>query len=204
MSIAVLSVEPQRVLLAVDTACEILGEAAHVEAPKLHLVPHAGIALVGLGTTGISEAAYSRLCRPGHGVGFDLAVDHLREWLDAILAGEHEQSPPARAALLDEGNAVYLAGFSHAAGRMRAACFLQGPRARTFTQHEIPRWTAHPRDPDADLRAPESLADVEAMARGAVAYGKRTAPGLPYGGRLVLAEITRDEIRTRIQSLETP
>lgn len=201
MSICVISVDRDRALVATDTACEVLGHPEHVEVAKLYPLPHAGLALVGLGTTAVSQRAFNKLQQPGKGIDFDTVAERLCGILNAALLPEIDRALTchAHAKLLGEGNLVYLVGWSRSADRMRARAYLQAPSAASFTEHEIPRWSVQPRDWSAEIAAPTTAEEIEAIAWGAVRYGKSLDASYPYGGRLVIADIRRDTIATHVR-----
>lgn len=201
MSIACVAVGPHSAMVAVDTACEVHGHPQHFECAKVHLLPHAGLVLVGLGDSAVTEAAFRQLMRPGRGVYFDLCAGSMKSILDDALqvqGSEHRVSARLSPAWFG-GCLAYLVGWSASAGRMACRAFTNAPGAANFSEHVVERWSVYPRDYSAVLTAPTTLDELEAMAIGAVAFGQRTNPGYPYGGRLVIADIRRDTIATQVR-----
>lgn len=203
MSIAVVSIEADRAMIAVDTCCEVFGHPEHVESAKVHLLPHAGLVLVGLGDSAVADAAFRQLMRPGRGVDFDLCTGSMRSILDDALqvqGAEHRVSLKLSPDWFG-GCLVYLVGWSARTGRMAAHAYINSPGAANFSEHIVARWSVHPRDYNTELTAPTTLDELEAMAASAVRYGKRTNPGFPFGGRLVLCELRQSSMTARTHTM---
>jgi hypothetical protein len=202
MSICAVSLaDDDRALVVVDTCTEVHGHPGFYESAKVHLLPHAGLVLAGLGQGEVTDFAFHRLHRPGRGIDFDLVSESMRGILEGALHGVESR---VNAKLPPEwygGNLAFLVGWSRSAGRMQARAYLNAPGASNFTVHEIPRWSVHPRDPSAEISAPTTIEEIAALARGAVAYGKSTNPDYPYGGRIVIADIRRDCISTHVKEI---
>jgi hypothetical protein len=199
LSICVVSVNcSDRAFIAVDTVCQSLSDGEIGEHQKLYLMPHAGIALAGIGMTGIAAGAHARLLRAGRGVDFDFVAPQMPE----ILADCVPASMSARA--FARGTIVWLVGWSRAYGCMVAHAFSESDGM--FDRQIITTWSAYPFDFSSDefIPAPHSTDGIEARALQAIEHGRATHPDCEYGGRLVLAEITRDSMRTEIRQLKEP
>jgi hypothetical protein len=201
MSLCVVSVTPERALVAVDTACEILGQSEHVECAKLHLLPHANLVLAGVGTVGIIRQAFEWISLPRNGADFDWAAANLREALDRIYSGQlaRPDVDEAFAALLDEGNNVYLVGWSALERRMLAQAYIQEPGGGAFKTYAIDTWAACPWNFSTLTEQPLSVDEIAAAASEAVCYGKAKYLNFAIGGRLVIAEVGRDRVVTYAQ-----
>ncbi len=104
------------------------------------------------------------------------------------------------------GAEVILVGWSRALNRMEGVRWLRWPTDKGFAASPVGKalmlpdaeW---PQTPDA----PDTAEKMEAIARDQVAYVRREHAGYNCGGRLLLAELTRDTLNVRtIADLESP
>lgn len=104
------------------------------------------------------------------------------------------------------GAELILVGWSPALNRMQAVRWVRWPQDRGFAASTVGRALMLP---DAEWaqppEAPDTPEKMERIARDQVAYVRRNHAGFNCGGRLLLAEITRDSTTVRtIADLEAP
>ena len=205
MSICAISVEPHRVRIATDTYCQTPNRHLF-ETSKIFPVAHAGVVLAGIGSTSMAQEAFHEVLRPGIEIDFDFLELRLQSVLDEIFATQMNRAQrfncEASAAVLNDGNLIFLAGWSRAVGRMRARAFMQWANRSEFRSYEISGFSVTPRDPRADIDAPATDEEFVRMATDAIEYGQTIEPGGPFGGKLVVADLRRDSLNLSIQSLD--
>lgn len=103
------------------------------------------------------------------------------------------------------GAEIVLVGWSPALNRMQGVRWVRWPQDKGFNASQVGKALLLP---DAEWEqtpeAPDTPEKMEAIARDQVAYVRRKHPGYNCGGRLLLAELTRDSLGVRtIADLES-
>lgn len=185
-----------------------------VSMTKVYALPHVRAVLTGRGTSTVHAFAFERV---RYARDFEHAVDLLADGLPRLalapsLAGTYKGKPLQ--------HSVYLVGWSDAHGAMCRASFESATGYRpTVTpagsgwQGLYDPWVPHPAwvfDPEqseahADERRayfeaererdPRCLTTAAAYARHAVEYARSQDPRAPFGGHLLVAELTRDSVQ---------
>jgi hypothetical protein len=136
--------------------------------------------------------------------------DAMTEAMPQLLAQSHAQVTAFRKQQMGidgfPGAEIILVGWSRALNRMEGVRWLRWPTDKGFSASPVGKalmlpdaeW---PQTPDA----PDTAEKMEAIARDQVAYVRREHAGYNCGGRLLLAELTRDTLNVHtIADLESP
>lgn len=131
--------------------------------------------------------------------------DALVEILPQALANAYAQATAFRKQRLgivdDYGVEIVLVGWSPALNRMHGVHWVRWPTGKGFTSSQVGKVLILP---DAEWEqtpgVPDTPEKMEAIARDQVAYVRRKYPDHEYdcGGRLLLAELTRDTMSVRV------
>lgn len=204
MSLLNIDLNADRALIAVDTsAISLEGGAGVMERSKLLHLPHANLVLAARGELVFFSSFFERVCRAPGIVDFDALAASAKAALS-----EHKQVLLAhmRAAGfddLDEGckHEISLIGYSLSAGAMRCATWVYDRASADWLERISGTGLVSPWDPSWARELPDTdtwqamrlLAQLqvekmrELRERGAIAIG----------GRLLLAELTRDAYSLR-------
>lgn len=184
-----------------------------VAVTKMHALPHIRAVLTGRGMSTVRQFAAEQIT---HARDFDHAVELLNRALPELptLSGTYKGEPMM--------HTVQLVGWSDAHGCMALASWESGNGYCGSVRHvespgacfrylgpatKRPEWlfdqaqvAARQTELSAWLlaeseRDPKCSATAAAYARAAVAQAREEDPQSPYGGRLLVAELTRDEVR---------
>lgn len=198
MSILNFSCTPQRVLLAVDTL-GLLPSGRQVEATKLVPLAHLNVLIAGRGRQGFFHSAVAR-CLSTDWPSFDALLEVAPSMViaDAVKAEAHFSALPVE-------NELVIAGWSDARERMVARRFFVDLAGSIAWADKA--WSLAPGECFDEATAP-GWTNVETMiaaARLQVLHAQQTwrssalfaamggdAP--PIGGRLLMAELTRDRL----------
>lgn len=221
MTLLQISVTRDRALIATDATCYASdqgapgadvyrwpdGEPVHVT--KLHAMPHIRAVLTGRGTSTVRQFAADQIT---HARDFDHAVELLNLALPKLptLPGTYRGKPLQ--------HSVYLVGWSGGAmalgtwespgyvGRVQRC--KEGGRFQVLgPATKRPEWLSDPKQVEARQADLAAYLDAEretdalcldtaaAYARLAVEHARQDDPAAPYGGRLLVAELTRDSYR---------
>jgi len=164
---------------------------------KCMFLPHANVAMPTLGDNLLANYAFSMLqLRP------DLVdLDKMAEAMPEILAEAHRQAVFIRKQQWGTdkfpGSAIFLVGWSNALGRMECVRWTRWPADSAFKAEQVRHVSLNP-ETGNEHDTPFTDADMEALAREQVAYA-RGLPNAEYdcGGRLLIAELTRDTLNVR-------
>jgi len=218
MSLANVYLEHDRALIAFDTLSSAMdappaaGVAEALERFKtgLHMskctfLAHANVAIAHRGDAMLAVGVCSAVqlnALPD--------FDAIAEAMAQLLAQTFAQVTAYRKQQLGieqfHGAEIILVGWSHALNRMEAVRWVRWPQDKGFAASQVGKALLLP---DAEWEqtpdAPDTAEKMEAIARDQVAYVRRKHPGYNCGGRLLLAELTRDTLSVRtIADLEAP
>lgn len=198
MTIFVVSMSPERALVAQDSACYCSASPGDpwpdVEVSKLHLLPHVNLVIGGCGTVYLFDLVKRHIDRPGVGVGFDMVAEQMTELLNDIRAVMLEGQGNVTPACIERGHTVFLVGWSDLNGRMLCKAWHEGTGG-FFVESHVNAWAAIPCDWSPSMReAPTNLQELELMALAAVGVGIRynEEQSTAFGRSLVLAELGKD------------
>lgn len=212
MSLVDVWLQPERVVVAVDTRSQVMRTGEFFDASKLLPVPHANTVLTGRGHDVYLTVSLSLVVQSARGTDFEAVEAVMPEVLvhaARFMSSNIKSFGPGAAAL--EQQEILIAGWSTKQGRGRAVMYKQESFDAGFVASEIAEGWASPWT-DAWGAAPsiESLDDLEAMAKDQVRRMRKVDPLAAIGGRLLLADITAagmsitarafDQVRT-LQSL---
>lgn len=181
-------VSQARALVSVDTTSATLDGKRSGEASKMMYIPHAGVLVAVNGYLPALPSLFSWLY---NNFQDDLSIDGIPDWMPAQI-----NAPEIRPHVEGTGLVVAFVGFSHQAKRFR--CFriaLHG--GHEFSTREVLDRFLLPGDPwsPADLPSPDNKTRSLSIAKRQVEWARRSAPGEPIGGRLLLGELTREGAR---------
>lgn len=225
MTLLQISVSKDRALIATDTTCYASDQGEHrgadvyrwddgepVHVTKLHSMPHIRAVLTGRGMSTVRQFAAEQIT---HARDFEHAVEILNRRLPAlpVLPGTYKGEPLR--------HTVQLVGWSDLHGCMCLATWESGNDYRSKVQHGTPRGWFQSLGPST--KRPAWISDSEqvaarqaelyayleaererdarcidtaaAYARLAVEHAREEDPAAPYGGRLLVAELTRDGLQ---------
>lgn len=217
MSLINLYLDHDRALISYDTLSSVMPGAPRlseaidqllagaVHMSKCAFLTHAHVALAHRGDAMLAISVFS---------GLQLSAardfDAMAEAMPELLAHSFAQVTAFRKQQFEieafHGAELVLVGWSHALKRMQAVRWVRWPQDRGFAASPVGRALLLP---DAEWSQPPTAPDtpekMERIARDQVAYVRRNHAGLNCGGRLLLAEITRDSTTVRtIADLEAP
>lgn len=212
MSLVNIFMERDRALISVDTLSSSMGAPAvlsgsvadalariaeGIHAGKCAYLPHIGTAMAHRGDYLFASAVFSglQLAMPKD---FDVAT----EIMPGILAQTFAQASEFRRRQLGSdmfaGAEIVLVGWSPALNRMEGVRWVRWPGDNGFAAHPIGKVLLLP---DAEWEQPPGIPDTpeafERIARSQVAYVRANHAHLNCGGRLLLAEVTRDNLTVR-------
>jgi len=167
----------------------VAGSAAHI-AHINAIVAHRGDFL-------LSNIAVSAL----H-LAMPQTFDAAAEVMPQLLAHAFVQATAIRKQQLGadqfHGAEIVLVGWSDALKRMEGVRWVRWAHDKGFNASPVGKSLMLP---DAEWKqtpdAPDTAERMEAIARDQVAYVRRNHPGYNCGGRLLLAELTRDSLSVR-------
>ena len=220
MSLLNVYLERDRALVSVDTlssriACQLapaggIADALKlfgggIHAPKFAHIAHINAVIAHRGDFLVSNIVLSALhmamCQ-----SFDAAVEAMPQ----LLADAYAQAMALRKQHLGiedaQGTEVVMVGWLPALNRMEGVRWVRWPHDKGFNASRLGKVLMLP---DAEWEqtpeAPDTAERMEAIARDQVAYVRARHPGYNCGGRLLLAELTRDSLSVRtIADLEVP
>jgi len=179
---------------SVAAAFKAVDGEAHTS--KCFFLPHANIAIPTLGDNLLATIVFERLqLRP------DLIdLDGMIQAMPEILATAYDGVMAQRQALgitQFPGSAIFLVGWSNALGRMECVRWTRWPTDSAFKAEQVRHESINP-DTGRKYDVPITDAEMEKIAREQVAYA-RGLPNAEYdcGGRLLVAELTRDTLNVR-------
>lgn len=219
MSLLNVYLERDRALVSVDTlsspatsqvapagsvadAVKLIESGIH--APKMAHLVHINTVFAHRGDYLLSNIALSAL-HMSMPQTFDAAVEAMPQ----LLAHAYAQAMAFRKQQFGieeaQGTEIVLVGWSGALNRMQAVRWLRWPHDKGFNASPVGRALFLPGECVTTDDVPDTAERMEAIARDQVAYVRREHRGYNCGGRLLLAELTRDSLSVRtIANLEVP
>lgn len=186
------AVSAERALLAVDTLGAELRAGVPREHAKMLVLPHLNVAIAVSGSlsllTWITGFIAFAECRDFDAVASAVLHDRLVDRAEEGMRGQ--MSPAVRADCEREEQLAVLVGHSAELRRMRAVAANRAERHAAYTTQEIGWLVSPPLE-----RSPTSFEAMVAIAREQVAKYGETCRGL-IGGRLIIADVTRDSTTT--------
>lgn len=205
MSLLNLWCSPKRAIVAVDTLGGAPGDEARLELSKLFYLPHLNVVIAGRGFLGIAQFVFNEcLQRQGDFDAFEEELPDMcrrgREWLISTASEKGVQLP-----LDARSMEVAFVGWSERAKSMRALHCHRLPNEHTFTSSLADPYVLAPGEPWAPTcpPAPDSADKMFAYGQRQARWWHENLPGLPTGGRLVIAEVTRYTMNVASRALPT-
>lgn len=206
MSLANVVINHDRALISVDTragfieGAEDLADAETFQnrhAAKLWLFPHMNMAMTQRGD-GVLTATVRNLLERSLPDSFDDAVRLMPE----VLGYAYADTVASRKQVLGiddfPGAEIVLVGWSPCNLSFQAMRWRRYPTDHDFIQSRVDKMLLLPEiDRIEPVDLPDTAEKMEAVARRQVAWVRRDHPSLACGGRLLLAELTRDAVTVR-------
>lgn len=203
MSLVNVVLEQDRAIVGFDTLSGMVQGFEHllqceVHASKAVYMPHARAMLAHRG-----EALMAIMAHEALQIAALQGFDEMAEAMPHILAATFVQFCEFRKHQLGrehfEGSEIILVGWSNALERMQAIRWTRYPEDKGFSVASVGKCVFLP---DAEWPAQPSATgtpeQMEAIARDQVAWVRKNRPGFNCGGRLLLAELTRDACSVRV------
>lgn len=205
MSLCDVWVTPTTAMVVVDTeVAQIAGCGdRRGEASKMLYLPHANIVIAGRGTPMFLNGLHSHMHMLPH-ASFDAyaeampaALQQVASWLQAQLAAIQAQGVTLPADLLNAHREQQLAlvGYSHALREMVCLTYESKDDTGLSEGDDVAEWCSPWQaswGESMDVKTPEH---ARAMATDQIARALEEMPDSAHGGRLLLAELTREDCR---------
>ncbi|QNK00729.1 hypothetical protein [Dyella telluris] len=205
MSLLNCFIAEDRALVAVDTCMApiVSGNAADLarraHGSKILTLPHANVVLAARGEMNFFNWLASDLNRAMLD-GYDAMAERMQSLLEKNLEAFMEVVAIPHGVASFPGAEILMVGWSRATNRMQAAVWKCDPGEKAFRVARVVPWMASPNPGYAELPSPPSSAErMTAIARDQVDLLRSLPVAVAVGGRLLLAELTRDSIS--IQSI---
>lgn len=196
MSLLNISVLQDRVLVAVDTAGEQVkdGRRTKREISKMLPLVHLG-AMVGVcGNTAMAIAVVQQ-AMIGPAKTFDELVPLIKSITEAAFRSVSREARANKTPIIDQ-QVVAFAGWSEADGGPAAYLCTRNAQ-HAFTVNRVVTTIFCPGADQLPERDPAELDDLVVAAQAQVEEARAKYPQIPIGGRLLVAEVTRDSINVR-------
>jgi hypothetical protein len=206
MSLVNVFLSPHRALIGVDTQAYDYTTGKFINLSKLVHFPHANTIMASRGTNIFTNFLYGALsqaaARKG-GDGFESLAEAMPEAFEETY---HCINAAPTAGIERSGQQTVLVGWSHHQNRMRAVFFEKTSSSAgvNVTQIQDPGYMM-PWDTSTWGEAPDGD-DSRTMIQLPLSQARRTkqeSPGTAMGGRLMLAELTRDRMAFSTHALES-
>lgn len=193
MSLVNVWITPTKAMVVVDTEGQAQAGGEYFEVSKMLTLPHANIVLAARGQNAFISVVFS-LVHLGTGGTFDeieasietalaQATAYLKTMEERFFRSVYEQE-------------IVLVGYSHCRRAMHCISY-QSKDASGFEVHDVDEAYLSPWDgPAWGLPMPVTTAQhARIVSTEQVAMAKALDPSAPLGGRLLLAELTREDCR---------
>lgn len=203
MSLIIYHVRPERVLVATDTLTRAEEGGPLFESSKMQHIPHMNAIVAGRGSSAyIHGCANAARTQPD----FDALIDSLAAVMGAIHRGIHQEARRQFGRVpesLQAHQEILFAGWSARAEQFKVIGVMVAPSGATETadlmgQAAAGGWD----DDDGPMPDPSTAETALQIAVTITRTGREKMPGYPLGGRLCVAELTRDACAFRIMSIE--
>lgn len=197
-------VSPKRALVAVNT--QDYGDArGAAESSKIYFLPHANTVMAGRGHAALHLAAFVQvqMVSPKDFEGIVALLPHALSQIFPDLVQRASETDQVDLAGWSAAQELYVIGWSPQQGRMRNAAFVKNPGESVFRQSEFGPYLIAPwEDQLGPVREPSSIAAIEKIAGTAHrVLSHKGGPSACLGGRLVIADITRDAVTTVVRPI---
>lgn len=201
MSLLNVWVEPERILIGVDTAAMFIsvggtpkaanGAAAgtRFECSKMLPIVHLNAILAGRGSGWLlPHLLTASYVRPWAG------LDQLFDDMPRLLSAARIKT---LIPLIHPRHEILLAGWSERLGRMRAVMYVQQRRLVGFVPNEVEEIWIGPWEDDVQGAPvePDSRQTMAELMRAQLADARVRFPNMAVGGRALVAEVTREQMR---------
>ena len=162
-------------------------------------LPHAGVILASRGSANLLGAVFFA-CYLEPGLDFDKIAGsmskRLRDACDAARQLSAAQGRPVDPFL--DRNEVALLGWSKRAERMTATVWVNQDGGDFVADDDLEEWVA-PWEPSWGIApSPVDRPTIQALSAAQVARSKMQFSGVAIGGRVLIAELSKDAIRCQL------
>jgi hypothetical protein len=206
MSIINIVIERDRVLIGADTLAGFMEEGQSLltedqrrdkHTLKFSLFPHINMAMThrgdGLVLTNVRTLLESALLS-----GFDEAVEYMPWIMEQAYTLAMDVRKAQHGMQTFEGAEAVLVGWSQSQQRFAGARWRRYPQGPAFEALPVGDVLVMPEiDRLGPVETPDTPEKMEAVTRQQLDYVRRECPSYPCGGRLLLAEMTRDAVTVR-------
>lgn len=206
MSIANVVIEHDRALIGVDTLAGYMAGVKHVMSDderrdrhscKLALFPQISMAMTQRG-----DAFLVAIARLALDVECPRSFDHAAQLMPAILPAAYMQAMATRKQQFGiesfHGADVVLVGWSPSRLRFDSARWIRRPEDSVFTETRGDKALFLPEiDRIEPVEPPDTADKMETLMRRQVDWASREHPQFPCGGKLLMAELTRNAVNVR-------
>jgi len=204
MSIMNALVTPDRVLVGVDTEADSERQSDKVpkryEISKLFPLVHANVVMAARGSHAFHMPVLFHLS-VSEAATYDAMVTDLSGALVRMVDQAHAAIRCAGASpSFDIGTQeIYLFGWSDQSSRMMGTAFTRDPNSGQWEVLSIDDgvdsgWVAPWGEDWGEYREPQDLEEMQALAHSQVRITRERAPEVAIGGRLIVAELTRESV----------
>lgn len=199
MSATNLWLSPERALIGVDTRCEMVATGATFEGSKFTVIPHVNAVLAGRGATTTLYLMTSLIWQSPNIQSFDSLVDAMPGLLPQAFELLHQAFPAGVDPRVFAQEFIVI-GWSASADRVRAFAYEQKAAGAGFAERELsePGYVC-PWEPDLGQPEPPSTAPLHQQL-----LARQVEEWETVGGRLVLAEVTRNSVAITSHELPPP
>jgi hypothetical protein len=201
-------VSPRRAFVAVNTLYYAGAGAGEEETTKLYPLPLSSMLLAGRGSAALILRTFVHLqMQTARSVDLDACEQELPDTLPALCAELRSRIPadaePEVHAVQSGRQEILLVGWSKRQARMRGVFFQTHDGRTRFTVSELnPCIVAPANDLPSGLAEPNSIEAIERIAAAQCRAARANSwPRGVAGGRLLVAEITRDRITTTLHTM---
>lgn len=200
MSLLNVWVSPERALVAVDSLGKVPDGPTISDVSKIYSLPGVNVVIAGRGQLSFSLFAYEICHRSA--LAHDQIVDNLAAILSQASDVLHTINKASdMAGKVDIGpQELLLVGWSQRQGGFQGIWCKRERVGENFSLTSVDplvcapvetQWGALPVDDFS------TAANMETMARWQVQHGRQMFPGQPLGGRILIAELSRDSVTVK-------
>lgn len=197
MSLLNVHIKPARALIAVDTQAQVFGSDGRTEASKLLLMPHLNIVMAARGDLAFFSMVFSCAHRSPANHDFDQLAADMSDSLPVILKQHGVAMSTWGIDPCGVESEICIVGWSRKLCRMAGMTYERWPGQQEFTTTEIDPWRIGPNAQWSTTPAVDTIEAMQSVARDQVKFMRKHHPQAAIGGRLLVAELTRDAMTIR-------
>lgn len=193
---------PERALVVMDTRLQNAVTGGHYYGSKMFPIVHANVLIAGRGERVFADQVFQWYGGCGETCDFDTIADGLSENIPMIA-----ERYASISGVPVGGNELVIVGWSEKDRSMQGVACTRPDMDSPFSIARMETGQLAPA-PTEDLRhitCADQIEYLTVIARAQTRQSKKDNPDSPIGGRLILADMTRDRMEIRpIADLEAP